>query len=147
MIDSLVDFLFATMFLGGFIGLLYSHTIWFTLAYIRYLQICLHLPMMNVIVPAKVIEFMKKTLVVPKLDPFKSIWREGRQPEQFDWALQEKLKELMPDQTEELGYETHNALVNQISFAFFIILYACSCAFYYVVKAGLDIYKRHRKNT
>lgn len=110
--DSLVDFLFATIFMSMIIALLFSNTIWFTLAYIRYLQVCLHLPMMAIPVPANVIQFMRKTLVVPKLDPFKYLWREERQPEQFNFPLQEELRDLMPDQTEELGYETHNALIN-----------------------------------
>ncbi len=69
--DILVDLLFANSLLSLFFGILFSNTVWMTLAYIRYLQITLHLPMMTVIVPTNVIIFIKKTLPVPRLDILK----------------------------------------------------------------------------
>ena len=67
---------------------------------------------MSLAVPANVINFMRKTLVVPKLDPFRYLWREETHSASFDFAKQDVLRALMPDQTEELGYDTHNALIN-----------------------------------
>lgn len=104
--------MFTTFFLTLFMALLYSNSLWFTLAYIRYLQVCLHLPMMTISVPANVINFMRKTLVVPKLDVFRYFWTIESHPDSFDFDFQDSLRSLMPDQTEELGYETHNALIN-----------------------------------
>jgi len=112
MIDSLVSLLFATFIIALLLAMVFSNTFWFTLAYIRYLQVCLHLPMMSISVPANVINFMRKTLVVPKLDPFRYLWREETHFASFDFPKQDALRALMPDQTEELGYDTHNALIN-----------------------------------
>lgn len=91
--------------------------------------------MMAIPVPANVIQFMRKTLVVPKLDPFRYLWREERHESAFDFPLQETLRSLMPDQTEELGYDTHNALINQSALAVFIMAYAAGVIAYVVGKA------------
>jgi len=43
--------------------------------------------MMSIAVPSNVIEFMRKTLVVPKLDIFRYLWSFDSHPESFDFDL------------------------------------------------------------
>lgn len=90
------DVFFAVFNVSLFISLFFSNTLWFILAYLRYLQICLHLPMMKIIVPGNVMYFMRIMLSIPKLDVLRRYWTK---PGTFQtrWPIANDEKELIPD--------------------------------------------------
>ena len=82
---------------------------------------------------------MKKTLPVAKLDIARYFWKFSDSFEQFNFAKHDELRSLMKDQTEELGYETHNSLINLSTLALVCLAYMCAVATYGIAFAVLKL--------
>ena len=125
--------------LAIFINIIFSGASWHVFTMIRCLQIILHLPMMKTIFPANV--SMIFSILVPVVmfeilsDDFPYLFFN------FDEMKQKQLQNEMLDQMRNLGYETHNSILNLGSMFVFMVYIFCKCIFllflrYYIRKTG-----------
>lgn len=92
------------------------------LAMVRSLQMIVHLPMMQVIVPANVATMFRIIIPIAMFDLL----------DDFEWDLlplhwkteeQEQLLSRVLDQMEDIGYESHNGIINLSMLFVAILLY------------------------
>jgi len=79
--------------------------------YMRSLQMCIHLPMLQTIVPANVSLFYSSLLPIITFDILDPEWT-TQLWFNFDYEKQRMLQDYELDQLEDLGYETHNSILN-----------------------------------
>lgn len=121
---------------------------------INSLQIVIHLPIYNVLLPSNVILFFKKLIPIVMFDIIKDDW--NLNPIDF-MELDEEGGELMDDprfprQMANIGYESHNFLQNIGSLQIFIMLYFMRLMLVAVLKVwikltgrGKDFYEKQFK--
>ena len=78
--------------------------------------------MLSVIVPGNVSNFLAILLPVVQFDLFDSSWTTEK-IYSFDTEAQEELKELILDQMEDLGYDSHNSILLLGSIYIYIVAY------------------------
>ena len=88
----------------------------------------IHLPLLNILMPANVNSFLQVLVPVVQFDILDSSWTTEYIFE-FDEDYLEETSEGIPDQTKNLGYETHNAVLNLGSIGIFSFLYYAKFAF------------------
>ena len=91
---------------------------------IRSLQLILHLPIFQIIMPSNVILFFQLVIPFVMFDVFENAQGWGPQMIlEFDDQAQEELQDDILDQMRDLGYESHNLIQNLNSLALFLSLY------------------------
>ena len=121
---------------------------------INSLQIAIHLPILNVLLPSNVLFFFKKLLPIVMFDIVKEEWRIN--PSDF-LDFDEENNELIdhpkfPRQMANIGYDSHNFLQNVGSLQIFLLAYFVRIIFTIVLKlvnlltgAGGKLYKKQLK--
>ena len=121
---------------------------------INSLQIAIHLPILNVLLPSNVLFFFKKLLPIVMFDIVKEEWRIN--PSDF-LEFDEENNELIdhpkfPRQMANIGYDSHNFLQNVGSLQIFLLAYFVRIVFTIVLKlvnlltgAGGELYKKQLK--
>mmetsp|Transcript_27117 Transcript_27117/g.41271 ORF Transcript_27117/g.41271 Transcript_27117/m.41271 type:complete len:244 (-) Transcript_27117:1254-1985(-) len=99
----------------------------YMLLLIRALQIVLHIPLLRIAVPAHVAKLFSSTISVATFDVLDPEWT-TQLLFNFDDDRQGELQSELLDQMEDLGYETHNAILNLGSLAIFTFFYFCELA-------------------
>ena len=107
---------------GISISLALSGILSYLLAFLQGLQLVFHLPMLWVIVPGNVSNFLAIVLPVMQFDLLDSSWTTEK-IYTFDTEAQEELNELILDQMEDLGYDSHNSILLLGSIFIYIVAY------------------------
>lgn len=90
--------------------------------WINSLQMMLHLPMMHLIMPANVSQFFELILPIAMFDIIESTFSTELVLE-FDYDKEEEMAPLIYGQIQDLGYGSHNSILNLGSLAVFSFIY------------------------
>ena len=115
----------------------------YMIGFIRSLQMIIHLPMLMIIMPANVSAFFCILIPIATFDVLDSGWTTELIFE-FDEAQHERLEPEIYDQTETLGYETHNALLNLGSLAIFSFTYYVRLLFLFLVLRKIPYFEDYK---
>ena len=115
----------------------FSTSLWYCLAYLRYCQVTLHLPMLATPVTLNLLQFCATMLAFPRFDVFNWLWSRETHFNLFDFDEQYKLKAWIADQQEDIGYRTHNTMINLSTLAVVLFVYPCLWAIYWVFRGCL----------
>jgi len=99
--------------------------------FINSLQMIVHLPMMQVILPANVAEFYGFLIPIAMFDVVEVFFAEDI-PLEFDHDGQESLNNKLLDQMQDLGYDSHNSVLNLGTIAVFSFIYYVRVLFYFL---------------
>ena len=121
---------------------------------INSLQIAIHLPILNVLLPSNVVMFFEKLLPIVMFDIIKDEWRinpsDFLQYDEENNGLIDNPK--FPRQMANIGYDTHNFLQNVGSLQIFLLVYFLRILFTLTLKvvnlltgAGSELLKKQLK--
>jgi hypothetical protein len=120
------------MVLDHFIsGLMTNFGLW-----INQLQMMIHLPMLNIVMPANVSKFFGVIIPIATYDVLESSITTEKVLE-FDYVKERELADQILGQMKDLGYTQHNSLLNLGSLALFSTFYYAKLAFYWLVLCPL----------
>ena len=105
----------------------------YMIAMLNSMQITIHLPLMSISMPSNVSFFFQLILPFVMFDIISSQYS-TEIVFQFDYEKQQELEQIIPDQTRELGYGSHNSLLNLGSLFIFLIFLLAKALFLYLVK-------------
>lgn len=121
----IVNFALNQVLSGGFV---------YMLELIRTLQMILHLPIMRIIIPSNVSQLFSIIIPIAMFDILDAEWTTELIFD-FDEDKQDELQDQMLDQTIDIGYETHNSMLNLGSLAIFTSLWFFKLPFLLLAKA------------
>lgn len=101
-------------------------------SWINSLQILIHLPMLYIIIPANVSQFFGVVIPIVTFDILDPEYTTMLVLD-FDEDRQEELNIKILDQMEDLGYDSHNSILNLGSLAIFTVIYFIKVAFLFIV--------------
>lgn len=113
----------------------FQTSLWYCLAYLRYCQVTLHLPMLATPVTLNLLQFCATLLAFPRFDIFNWIWSRETHWGYFDFDEHYLLKAWIADQQEDIGYRTHNTLINLSTLAVALLVYVCLWGAYWILRA------------
>ena len=90
--------------------------------FINSLQIVIHLPLLNTLLPGNVVMFFQFLYPIVTFDVLQPEWSTELIFE-FDEEMQEELEDTRSDQISDLGYESHNSVLNLGSIGVALCLY------------------------
>jgi hypothetical protein len=115
--DGMLNALVGTFF----VNLVFQGAMSYLVSFINSLQLLIHLPLFNIVIPGNVNHFLKILVPVTQFDILDSSWTTEKIFEFDEEEIEEKSQDIT-DQTKDLGYETHNSVLNlgSISFLYFV---------------------------
>jgi hypothetical protein len=118
-----------------------THSMEHFIVMINSLQIAIHLPIFNVVLPSNVILFFDKLIPIVMFDIIKDEW--NMNPSDFFEYDDENNKLIddprFPRQMSNIGYETHNFLKNVGSLQIFLGLYLLRVIFVLCIKVYVKV--------
>ena len=122
------------LLIGSFVlNFVFQGAMSYILSVIRSLQMVLHLPMFSVIMPGNVTMFFQILLPFVMFDIFDPSNLLSYFVD-FDDEAQEELLSKMHTQMKDLGYESHNAVINLGSVFVFGLLYFFQVILYWILR-------------
>lgn len=101
-------------------------------SWINSLQILIHLPMLYIIIPANVSQFFGVIIPIVTFDVLDPEYTTMLVLD-FDEDRQEELNIKILDQMEDLGYDSHNSILNLGSLAIFTVIYFVKVILYFII--------------
>jgi hypothetical protein len=133
---KLSEALMRNLLIGSFaLNFVFQGAMSYILSVIRCLQMVLHFPMFVVIMPGNVTMFFQILLPFVMFDIFDPSDLLSKFIE-FDEEAQEALLSKMLNQMTDLGYESHNAIMNLGSVFAFALFYLCQVIMFWLLYIG-----------
>lgn len=86
-------------------------------------------------VTLNLLQFCATLLAFPRFDIFNWIWSREKNWGQFDFDEHYLLKSWIADQQEDIGYRTHNTLINLSTLAVALLVYVVCWGLYWIIRA------------
>ena len=134
--DGMIDALVGTFV----VNLVFQGAMSYLVSFINSLQFLIHLPLFNIVIPGNVNHFFKILVPVVQFDIIDSSWSTEKIFEFDEEDLEEKSQDIS-DQTKDLGYETHNSVLNLGSIGIFSFLYFMKIG---LVLLPLKLMRKHK---
>ena len=127
------NFLIFTFLASFFVSRYFQGTFCYVMAYMRYCQVTLHLPMASTPITSNLMFFCNKFLAFPRIDIFWPFFERTRDAFKLDFDNQFRMREVIPDQVEDLGYRTTNPMLNLNSLLFYVMVLVFLMPVYWIL--------------